>query len=131
MTKKIFEKSFLSIFNSYPEIKLVYFFGSRAKNNYGPLSDYDFAIFLDEKDKKKMFKIKLEMLDKISRALKTDKVDIVILNILNAPEMKYNIITKRKLIFEKEPFKILTEPKILMEYFDFRMNLSKYNLIKT
>ncbi|MBU4369495.1 nucleotidyltransferase domain-containing protein [Patescibacteria group bacterium] len=131
MTKKIFEKSFLSIFNSYPEIKLVYFFGSRAKNNYGPLSDYDFAIFLDEKDKKKMFKIKLEMLDKISRALKTDKVDIVILNILNAPEMKYNIITQGKLIFEKEPFKILTEPKILMEYFDFRMNLSKYNLIKT
>ena len=110
MTNKVTKKSFLSIFNFYPEIKLVYFFGSRAENHHGPLSDYDFAIFLDAKDKKKMFKIKLELLDKITRALKTDEVDIVILNMLDAPEMKYNIITDGKLIFKKEPFKILTEP---------------------
>ena len=119
-----------SIFKLYPEIKLVYFFGSRVNNRKGPLSDYDFAVYLDEKDKKRIFDIKFEIMDKISRALKTDKVDIVILNTIQGPEMKYNILKQGKLIFEKEPFKVIVEPKILNEYFDFHFLLLKYNLTK-
>lgn len=118
------------IFELYPEIKLVYLFGSKATNNGGPLSDYDFAIYLDEKDKKKMAKIKLELLNKISRVLKTDNIDVVILNTVESPELKYNIIKEGRLIFEKEPFKVLVEPKILTEYFDFRALLLRYNLTK-
>ena len=30
-----------TVFQRYPEIKLVYFFGSRAKRSCGPLSDYN------------------------------------------------------------------------------------------
>lgn len=123
-------KKLLSLFEFYPEIKLVYLFGSRAKNKQGPLSDYDFAIYLDEKEKKRMLDIKLELMDKISRTLKTDKIDIVILNTTESPEIKYNIIKEGKLIFEKEPFKVIIEPKILNEYFDFHSLLLRYNLTK-
>lgn len=123
-------KGLKDIFEAYPKIKMVYFFGSKANGQQGPLSDFDFAFYLDEKDKKKMFDIKFELNDKISRFLKTDKIDIVILNIIESPELKYNIIKDGQLIFEKEPFRVLVEPKILMEYFDFHYLLLKYNLTK-
>ncbi|OGC48020.1 MAG: hypothetical protein A3A94_00125 [Candidatus Portnoybacteria bacterium RIFCSPLOWO2_01_FULL_43_11] len=118
------------IFGAYLEIKLVYLFGSRADEKIGPLSDYDFAIYLDERDKKRIFEIKFELQDKISRCLETDKVDVVILNLSEMPELKYNIIKEGKLIFEKEPFKVLIEPKILNEYFDFHTLLLKHGLTR-
>lgn len=118
------------IFELYPEIKLVYFFGSMAKKTAGPLSDYDFAFYIGEKDKKKVFDLKFKLMDKITRELKTDKVDIVILDITEEPEIKYDIIKEGKLIYEKEPYKLLIEPKILNEYFDFISILKRHNLTK-
>lgn len=129
MDKKDLEK-ILPVFKLYPEIKLAYLFGSRVNNKTGPLSDYDFAFYLDENDKKKMAEIKLDLSVKISSILGSDKIDIVILNTNESPELKYNIIKAGKLIFEEEPFKILVEPKILTEYFDFRLSLLRHNLIK-
>lgn len=119
-----------SIFESHPEIKLVYFFGSRAVGKEGPLSDYDFAVYLDEKDKIKMADLKFALLDELERLLKTDKIDVVILNLAESPELKYNIIQHGKLIYEVEPFKVLVEPKILNEYFDFHSLLLRYGLTK-
>ncbi|MFQ6049887.1 MAG: nucleotidyltransferase domain-containing protein [Candidatus Paceibacterales bacterium] len=128
ITKEI--KKLRSIFKLYPKVKLVYFFGSKAQKESGPLSDYDFAVYLDEKDKKKIFETKLKLLNQISDVLKTDKVDIVVLNTAEAPELKYNIIKYGELIFEKKPFKVLVEPRILNEYFDFRISLLKHDLTK-
>lgn len=124
-------KALIRIFKSFPQIKLVYLFGSKASNKQGPLSDYDFAFYLDEKNEKKIFNLRFKLMDKISQKLKTDKVDVVILNIAESPELKYNIIKQGKLIFEREPFKVLIEPRILSEYFDFHNLLLKYNLTRT
>lgn len=123
-------KSLKKIFELYPEIKLVYFFGSKATEKSGPLSDYDFAFYTEEKNKNKIFDLKLNLINKISAELKTDKVDIVMLNTVEKPEIKYNIIKDGDLIYEKEPYKVLVEPKIFNEYFDFRSLLLKYNLTK-
>ena len=38
------DKKYSPIFQLFPEIKLAYFFSSKATGNDGPLSDYDFAI---------------------------------------------------------------------------------------
>src|SRR3990172_6292102 len=119
-----------SVFRSYPQIKLVYLFGSQAKGDTGPLSDYDFAIYFDDKDPKKMFNIKLELLDQLSRILMADKIDIIILNLSKMPEFKFNVIKEGKLIYEEEQFRVMVEPKILNEYFDFKLLLSKYQLTK-
>ena len=122
--------SLKTIFHRYPEIKLVYFFGSRAKRSYGPLSDYDFAVYFGDIQKKRMFAIKLDLIPQMCRILKSDRVDIVILNLTKSPELKYSVLKEGILIFEKEPFKVIVEPRILNEYFDFYGMLSKYGLTK-
>ena len=129
MNKKELD-SLIRVFELYPEIKLVYFFGSKAKDESGPLSDYDLAFYLDERDKKRIFEIKFKLQDEIGRLFKTDKVDIIMLNIAESPELKYNIIKEGKLIYEKEPFRIIIEPKILNEYFDFHDLLLRHGLTR-
>jgi predicted nucleotidyltransferase len=116
------------LFLKYPKVKLVYFFGSQAKNEAGPLSDYDFAFYLEEKDTKKLFDLKLDLISNLSQILKTNKIDVVILNEIESPELKYNIIKEGKLIYEIEPFRLLIEPRILNDYFDFHYSLLRYNL---
>lgn len=124
-------KKLNGIFKKYREIKLVYLFGSRARGEESILSDFDFAIFLNTKDKTRMYKIKIDLMNLIWKELKTDNVDIVILNITDNPVLKYMIITEGHLIYEKEPYKIIIEPKILNEYFDFQLTLSKHHLTKS
>lgn len=121
----------IEIFNSFQEIKLVYFFGSKANGSDGPLSDYDFAVYLAGGDVKRRFDIKLNLMKELSRALGTDAVDVVILNDTESPELKYGIIRDGRIIYEKEPYRVLAEPRILNDYFDFIYGLRKYNLTKT
>lgn len=123
-------KSLIPIFEKYPEVKLVYLFGSQANGKIGPLSDYDFAVYLDEKDSLKRFNLRLKLAGDISKKLKNNNIDLVVLNDIAGPELKYNIIKDGILLFEKEPFKILVEPKIITEYIDFHDSLLKYNLTK-
>ncbi len=118
------------IFKRHHEIKLVYLFGSKALDTDGILSDYDFAIYFEKKNRRRMLDIKLELFDQISRVLKTDKIDIVIINLAESPELKYQIIKEGKVIFEEQPYRVLLEPKLLNEYFDFHYTLSKYGLTK-
>ena len=120
-----------SIFENYPAIKLGYFFGSKATHRDGPLSDYDFAVYFDEKDAKKMFELRLVLMDRLSNFFKTDKIDVVVLNTTESPELKFNIIKEGRLIFEREPYKVIVEPRILNEYFDFRNLLLKFGLTKS
>lgn len=128
-TSKISEK-LLPIFKEHPGIKLVYFFGSMAREESGPLSDYDFGIYTGERKTDKIFALKFFLQDKISRALGTDKVDVVMMDIAQSPELKYNIIKDGKLIYEIEPHRIVVEPKILNEYFDFHALLLRHGLTR-
>lgn len=123
-------KKLISVFRKYPEIKLVYFFGSRARQEHGRLSDYDFAVYLDTMNKNRMSEIKINAIVEISRLLKTDNVDVVVLNLTDNPDLKYTIVKEGCLIYEKEPFKVLVEPRILNEYFDFNKMLIRHNLTK-
>jgi predicted nucleotidyltransferase len=122
------KKSVLQVFESHPEVKLVYLFGSTASDNRGPMSDYDFAVFMGEKDKKEIARIRFQLMDELSRALGTDKIDVVMLDSAESPELKYNILQEGKLIFEREPFRVLVEPRILNEYFDFHFTLKRHGL---
>lgn len=123
-------KNVLRIFKLYRQVKLVYFFGSKAKGKDSPLSDYDFAAYLDEKDKKKRFDIRLSLMAKLSHALGIDAVDVVVLNDTASPELRYNIVREGKVIYEEEPYRVILEPRIFNEYFDFMYGLRKYGLTK-
>lgn len=123
-------KELVALFEEYPEVKLVYLFGSRATGKDSPLSDYDFAVYLDTRDTRRMHDIRFELYDRVGRLLKEDNIDIVILNLVESPEFKYFVIKDGKLLFEREPFRVLVEPRILNEYFDFQMLLRRYNLTR-
>ena len=71
-------KGCLPIFQSCPQIKLAYFFGSRATGQNGPLSDYDFAVYMDEKNANKRFDKRLKIMESLSKVLRTDDVDVVV-----------------------------------------------------
>lgn len=122
------EALLLPIFEACPQVKLVYLFSSTARGDRGPLSDYDFAVFLGTRDKREITRIRFQLMDEISRALKTDMVDVVILDSLSSPELKYNIIRGGELIFGREPYRVLVEPHILNEYFDFHGTLKRHGL---
>jgi uncharacterized protein len=126
MDRKI--EKLIPIFEEFPQVKLVYFFGSRATGEEGPMSDYDFAAYLDEKDKKKICDIRFLLMDKLAIALKAEKVDVVIINTAEKPDLKYGIIKEGKLIFEREPYRVLIEPRILREYFDFHQMMVRHSL---
>jgi hypothetical protein len=114
------------LFGKYPEIKLVYFFGSRAEEKAGPMSDYDFAIYFDEKiPKQRRFDVMLELNGILTSLFKTNQVDIIVLNDDVGSLLKYQAI-RGKLIYNVEPYKIIAEPQVLSEYFDFQV-FSKYH----
>ena len=114
----------------YPSIKLVYLFGSRARGDEGPLSDYDFAIYLDEQDEKTRFDVKLSFMMDLSGLLKVNNVDLLVLNDVDKPELKYDVIKEGELLYEIEPYSLLVEPQILNDYFDFREVLRRNHLTK-
>lgn len=118
------------IVGAFPEVKLAYLFGSRARGDAGPLADYDFAVYLDEPDAVKRFDLKLRLMGVLTRKLKTDRVDVCVLNDIRAPELKYEVLRDGILFLEREPFKVLVEPRILNEYFDFHYSLVKNGLTK-
>lgn len=122
-------KNLQEIFQKEPRVKLAYLFGSQAKETTGPLSDYDFAVYIDSKNPKEIFEIQSRLLDQLSMYLKTDEIDLVILNQTQSPELKYAIILEGILLHEVKPYIMEIEPRILNEYFDFQMVLKKANLL--
>ncbi len=122
-------KKLNKIFKGYPELKIVYLFGSRVSGKTGPLSDYDFALYIGQ-DKLEAYHTSVDIAGKISKVLETDNIDTVVLNHTDAPEMKYSIIKNGRIIYEVDSFRILIEPGIMNEYFDFRFLLRKHGLTR-
>ncbi len=115
------------ILGKYPEVKLVYFFGSQAEGNAGPMSDYDFAVYFDENTpSKRQFDIRLLLIADLMKKLKNENVDVIILNDDLGPLLKYQVIKHGKIIFEQKPYRLILEPKIYSEFFDYQV-FSKLN----
>ena len=108
----------ISDFFKTQPILAAYLFGSQATGKVGPLSDYDFGIWLDFKvAKSRYFDLQIELLNKLSLFLKTDKIDVVILNQANS-NLAMSVI-RGKLLYEKEAeLRIEFEVKVMKEYLD-------------
>lgn len=130
MEKGIIKNNIIAVASRHDQIKLAYLFGSTAREDGGKLSDIDIAVYFDGADKRQMAELKLKLLAELSQALETDQIDLVVLNTTEQPELKYQIISEGELICEREPYKIMVEPLILNEYFDFQMILRRYGLTR-
>lgn len=100
-------------------VSAVYLFGSRARSQEGPLSDYDFGILLNEKiSPKKYFDAKLSLMALFSKKFRTDHLDIVILNDCNTL-LAMNIIKEGKILYEKDrQYRIAFENHTMLTYYD-------------
>jgi len=117
-----------SVFSDQEKCGIAYLYGSRARGESGESSDYDFAVYLTEPDPVKRSDIRAACISELTKKLGTDDVDVAVFNDLESPELKYNIIREGAVLFEREPYRVLIEPQILNEYFDFMYLLRKYHL---
>ena len=113
------------------KIGIVYLYGSYASGQQNLASDIDLAIFFTEHDVVKRHDLLFKISSKISGALNTDKIDACSLNDLEGIELRYQIITRGHILFEREPYRLIVEPNILNDYFDFKDLLRKYKLTGT
>lgn len=134
MTKKAIKK-LVYIIKKQPVITL-YLFGSQATGKTTKLSDYDFAVQINESIKpSQYFNVQLELINTITDVLHTDKIDVLIINDIRVPlSLKFRIIKDGKILYCKDEIKkSRLEVKILSEYLDrkyYHDRHIEYSLIK-
>ncbi len=69
------------VFEKYRDrVIFAYLFGSAARGDIGPLSDIDIAVFLSPGPGESYQEMKLSLHADLCRALKTNEVDVLVLN---------------------------------------------------
>jgi len=96
-------------------VKFGYLFGSLAHGNAGPLSDIDVAIFLD--GRLDFFTFRLKLMEAMTRVLKTENFDLVVLN--KAPVvLAHEVISGGIILKDERPRRVMFESRVLREYLD-------------
>jgi len=105
------------VFVQDQQVLFAYLFGGLARGAIQPLSDVDIAVYL--KDSCNKAEVKLDLTGRLTDALGTDEIDLVILN--DAPlSLVGRILKHRCLIVDKEPFlRHSFESRVMREFFDF------------
>jgi predicted nucleotidyltransferase len=98
-------------------ISLVYLFGSRLSGNIGPMSDYDFAVLVENYAVSE--RVTAELSHAAAVIFKTDRIDVVPLN--HAPvELAYAVIAQGECIFQEDnATRVEFEAKVLSMYGDY------------
>jgi uncharacterized protein len=96
-------------------VKFSYLFGSHARGTAGPLSDVDLAVYLDNRFD--LFSARLHLLEELSRQLKGQPCDLVVLN--NAPlVLQYEIIRDGRVMKDDKRKRVQFETDVLRKYLD-------------
>jgi predicted nucleotidyltransferase len=110
-------------FQNHPEIEVAYIFGSTAQGKINVLSDIDIAIILDSQEvNEKLYRYgyKAEILTDLIKLLKTNNVDLVILNEANSL-LRHRVLYFGNLIYSKnEKKRIQFQIDTINKYNDFR-----------
>jgi predicted nucleotidyltransferase len=102
---------------SHPSVLFAYLFGGLVGGKLRPLSDVDIAVYLAEDSN--IPQRTLEILGKLNELLKTDEIDLVVLNTAPLP-LKVRVIRHNEILVDKVPaLRHSFESLTLREYFDF------------
>ena len=106
-------------FKSQEGVELAYLFGSTAEDNRGPLSDIDVGVYLSSRlTKGERIEKRLELAAELAGFLKTDSVDLIIMND-TFPVINFEIIKPNVPVFVRdEDLKLDVEQKIMSRYLD-------------
>jgi len=125
MEIKVFGK-LVEFFEKKDKVNLAYLFGSTSRGDKGKLGDFDLGILLDESlGKYERFQFQLKLLYDLVSILKTDKVDLIIMN--DAPlSLNYNIIKDGILLKDDEEKRINFEKNIISKYLDRKYYIDRH-----
>lgn len=100
-------------------VVFAYLFGGVALSRHTPLSDLDIAVSVKNTDN--LDEYRLALFDRLTDALGTSELDLVILN--TAPlSLAGRILQNRRVLVDKEPFRRHAyESLTLREFFDFHI----------
>lgn len=100
-------------------VVFAYLFGGIASGKTSPLSDVDIAVYV--RDTRNLAEYKLGLFDRLTKALGTAELDLVILN--GAPvSIAGRVLGSKRILTDKEPFRRHRyESLVLREFFDFRV----------
>lgn len=105
------------------DLVALYLFGSYAEGKQTSVSDIDLAVLLDRGfPPARYFEKKLNLLSTITSALRTDEVDLIILN-QAPPALSYRVLSQGRLLYEEEDGKaqrVSFQVKTFDRYFDFK-----------
>jgi predicted nucleotidyltransferase len=104
ITSAEIKESLRPVFEKYADkVMFAYLFGSLAKDETTPLSDVDIAFFINGKFRAAFFDIRLSLYNDICRVLKTNDVDVVLLNTAQNLMLLGDIIRSGVVIYETDP----------------------------
>lgn len=108
-------------------VKLAYLFGSTARGESNCLSDIDIAVLFDDALlRKESFDPQVELISELTCLLKTDNVDLVVLN--DSPLLlTYNIIREGIILKSDEPLRVKFETKVMSRYLDERYHIERHS----
>ena len=104
-----------SILEKDKRVKFAYLFGSRARAQAGPLSDTDVAVYLDRRINPADYRLKL--MEKLAKVLKSDNLDLVVLN-QAPPLLRHEIIKCGRILKDDVSRRIPFEAEVIREGLD-------------
>jgi predicted nucleotidyltransferase len=110
------------LFDGYDkQITAVYLFGSLAAGTKTPLSDVDIAVLFDRSLDQAMTKrLEGELFLKLSKQLRTDEIDLVVLNTA-PPSIRYDVLRERRLLYYTNKSQVADfEAQTILTYLDFK-----------
>jgi len=122
----LFVHELTNFFYTINSVNFAYMFGSTVRGDANELSDYDIAVMLDESlSKKDMLYMELDLISELTRVLKSDKIDLVVLN--DAPLLlKYNIIKNGHVLKSDETKRVAFEIGVMSRYLDERYYIKRH-----
>ena len=120
------EHKLSEFFSSVDSVTVAYLFGSTVRGETNGLSDIDIAVLFDETlTKKEAFDLQLELIGELGSLLKTNNVDLVILN--DSPLLlTYNVIRYGIVLKSEERVRIKFETKIMSRYLDEQYHIKRH-----
>ncbi len=121
-------EAIVKILADNPLVCFAYLFGSRAKGEHGPRSDWDIAVYITPEllEKNPVWQ-KFRIEDKLAVILNTDAVEVVVVNRLDDPLLGFEIISRgQMLVCKDEEARITYEVNTLRRYQDWRHFQRRY-----
>lgn len=124
--KEELKNQLINTLSQRESILFAYLFGSRVTNFITPMSDIDIAVYLNTNAN--ISQERLGLIGDLMTTLKTDDIDLVILN--SAPlTLKARIILKKDILIDKSPpLRHSFESLVMRQYYDF--SLKENNIFK-